>query len=176
MNNNGPKIRNTFAEAVLELRDVINNGDDEKFVDIAITATRHMGDIKNALGRSDKAIGALSNEYNILYNSIGQEIGLKHIYSGKVHVGILESLDSKTAVLRDGNKVKKLRIANIGILLPEEIYQWKIDNWSMRTESISCIFSKNVHVETIQKTVMNIPNIIDIKLTDAYNGPQIDED
>ena len=176
MNNNGPKIRNTFAEAVLELRDVINNGDDEKFVDIAITATRHMGDIKNALGRSDKAIGALSNEYNILYNSIGQEIGLKHIYSGKVHVGILESLDSKTAVLRDGNKVKKLRIANIGILLPEELYQWKIDNWSMRTESISCIFSKNVHVETIQKTVMNIPNIIDIKLTDAYNGPQIDED
>ena len=36
MNNNGPKIRNTFADAVIELRDVINNEDDEKFVDIAI--------------------------------------------------------------------------------------------------------------------------------------------
>ncbi|WP_407394123.1 prephenate dehydrogenase [Methanobrevibacter sp.] len=175
MNNNGPHIRNTFADAVLELRDVINSGDDEKFVEIAIDATKHMGDIKNALGRSDKAIGALNYEYGILYESIGQEVGLKHIYSGKIHVGILESLDNKTAVLKDGNKVKKLRIANIRILLPEELHQWKIENSNTLTKSISCVFPKNVHVETIQNTVLNINNIIDIKLTDAYNGPQIDD-
>ena len=175
MNNNGPHIRNTFADAVLELRDVINSGDDEKFVEIAIDATKHMGDIKNALGRSDKAIGALNYEYGILYESIGQEVGLKHIYSGKIHVGILESLDNKTAVLKDGNKVKKLRIANIRILLPEELHQWKIENSNTLTKSISCVFPKNVHVETIQNTVLNIDNIIDIKLTDAYNGPQIDD-
>ena len=60
MNSNGPKIRNTFAEAALELRDVINAKDEDKFIDIAIKATKHMGDITNALGRSDKAIGALS--------------------------------------------------------------------------------------------------------------------
>ena len=59
MNNNGPKIRNTFADAVTELRDVINSEDEEKFVEIAIKATKHMGDIKNALGRSDKAIRCL---------------------------------------------------------------------------------------------------------------------
>ena len=175
MNNNGDKIRNTFAEAVIELRDVINSKDDEKFVEIAIKATKHMGDIKNALGRSDKAIGSLSNEYSYLNNSIGQEVGLKHIYSGKVHVGTLESIDSKTAVLRNGNKLKKLRIANIRILLNEELYQWKLDNMKKKTASISCVFSKNVDVEIIEKTVMNIDNIIDIKLTDAYNGPQIDE-
>ncbi|WP_406535426.1 prephenate dehydrogenase [Methanobrevibacter sp.] len=174
-NNNGPKIRNTLADAVVELRDVINNGDEEEFIDIAIKATKHMGDIKNALGRSDKAISALSYEYSYLNKSIGQEVGLKHIYSGKVHVGILESIDGKTAVLRDGNKIKKLRIANIRILLPIELYQWKIENLNTKTESISCVFPKNVHVETIENTVMNIENIIDIKLTDAYNGPQIDD-
>lgn len=175
MNNNGPKIRNTFADAVLELRDVINNHDEEEFVDIAINATKHMGDIKNALGRSDKAIGALNYEYRILNNSIGQEVGLQHIYSKKIHVGILESIDGKTAVLKNGNKTKKLRVANIRILLEEELYQWKIKNQNQTTKSISCVFPKNVHVETIQKTVMNIDNIIDIKLTDAYNGPQIDD-
>ena len=66
MNNNGSKIRNTFAEAVNELKDVINDKDEEKFVKIANRATKNMGDITNALGRSDKAINALNYEYIIL--------------------------------------------------------------------------------------------------------------
>ena len=176
MNSNGPKIRNTFAEAVLELRDVINDNDEDQFIDLAIKATKHMGDITNALGRSDKAIGALSYEYSILHDSIGQEVGLKHIYSGKIHAGILESLDAKTAVLKSGNKVKKLRIANIRILLPEELYQWKIENSNTKPSYISCIFSKNVDVETIQNTVLKLDNIIDVELIDMYSGPQIDDD
>jgi prephenate dehydrogenase len=175
MNRNGVKVRNTFAEAVMELREVINNGDSEEFMDIAIRATKHMGDIKNALGRSDKAIGALNYEYGMLYDSIGQEVGLMHIYSRKIHVGILESLDDKTAVLKDGNKIKKLRLANIRILLPDELQKWKIENSNTKTAFISCVFPKNVHVETIEKTVLKLDNIIDIKLTDAYTGPQIDD-
>ena len=175
MNNNGPKIRNTFADAVVELRDVINNKDEDKFVEIAIKATKHMGDITNALGRSDKAIGALSYEYSYLNESIGEEVGLKHIYSGRIHVGILESIDGKTAVLKDGNKIKKLRIANIRILLPEELHQWKIENMKTKTESISCVFPKNVNIDIIQKTVLMHDNLLDIRLTDAYNGPQIDD-
>ena len=175
MNSNGPKIRNTFADAVIELRDAINNKDDEKFMDIAISATKHMGDITNALGRSDKAIGALNYEYVILSESIGREVGLKHIYSGKIHTGILESVDGKTAVLKNGTQTKTLRIANIRILLDNELYQWKLDNLDKKTKSISCIFPKTAHVETIQKTVLNMDNIVDIKLKDTYDGPQIDE-
>ena len=175
-NNFGPKVRNALADSVIELRDVINSGDEEEFIDIAIKATKHMGDITNALGRSDKAISALSYEYTYLNEQIGQEVGLKHIYSGKIHVGILESIDGKTAILRDGNKTKELRVANIRILLPGELYQWKLENLNKKTESISCVFPKNVHVETIENTVMNIANLIDIRLTDAYTGPQIDDD
>jgi prephenate dehydrogenase len=176
LNSNGEHIRNTFAEAVLELRDVINSKNSEEFINIAIKATKHMGDIKNALGRSDKAISALSSEHTYLNNMIGQEVGLKHIYTQKIHVGILESLDNKTAVLRNGNKVNKFRIANLRILLPQELYEWKIENLNKKTASISCIFPKNVHVETIEKTVLNIENIIDIRLTDAYSGPQINDE
>lgn len=176
MNSNGHHIRNTFAEAVTELRDVINNHDEKKFVDIAINATKHMGDITNALGRSDKAIGALSYEYSYLNECIGQEVGLMHIYSRKVHVGVLDAIDSKTVVLRKGKNVKKLRIANIRIMLPDELYQWKLENLPKITKTISCVFYKNVHVETIQKTVMKLENIIDIRLIDAYTGPQIADD
>ena len=176
MNQNGPKIRNTFADSVVELRDVINNNDEDKFVEIAIKATKHMGDIKNALGRSDKAIGSLNYEYTYLNKMIGHEVGLKHIYSGKVHIGILENVDGKTAILKSGNKTKKLRIANIRVLLDDELYDWKVKNLNRKTESISCVFAKNVEAETIKNTALNIENIIDVKLTDAYNGPQIDDD
>ncbi|WP_407374227.1 prephenate dehydrogenase [Methanobrevibacter sp.] len=175
-NNNGPKIRNTFTEAAAELRDVINNNDEDRFVEIAINATKNMGDITNALGRSDKAIGALNYEFIYLNQNIGQEVGVKHIYSGKIHVGILESVDKKTAVLKTGNKTQKLRLANIRILIPEELHRWKIENLKTKTESISCIFPKNVNVEIIRETVMNIENIIEIHLTDAYNGPQISDE
>ena len=175
-NNNGPTIRNTFADAVLELRDVINNENDEQFIEITNRATKNMGDIKNALGRSDKAIGALSYEYTYLNKMIGHEVGLKHIYSGKIHVGILESVDGKTAILRNGNKTKKLRIANIRILINNELHDWKVKNLNKKTESISCVFPKNVDTEIIKNTVLNIEDIISAELTDRYDGPQIDDD
>ena len=176
MNNNGPLIRNTFSEAVDELRDVINNEEDDKFVEIAIKATKHMGDIQNALGRSDKAINSLNYEFSLLYDSIGKEIGLKHIYSGKIHIGILKSVDAKTAVLKKGNKTENLRVANIEVLSEDELYRWKINNLDKKTESISCIFPKGANIDVIQNTVRNMENIIDVKLTDEYNGPQISDD
>ena len=174
-NSNGPNIRNTFKDAVNELVEVINNSDEDKFVDIAIDATEHMGDITDALGRSDKAIGALSYEYSVLYDSIGKEIGLKQIYSNEIHVGILESLDNKTAVLKIGNKLEKFRLANVRILLPVELYKWKIENSAGKTESVNCIFPKTANADIIKETVLKMDNIIDVNLTDVYDGSQIDD-
>lgn len=172
MNNNGPKIRKAFSEAADELREAIDNNDDEKFVEIAINATKNMGDIQNALGMSDKAISALSHEYSLLNESIGKEIALKHIYSGKVHIGVLEKVDSKTAVLDNGTK---LRIANVEILSDEELHQWKLDNSKWKKQSISCVFSENVTPNIIVETLEKVEDVINVALTDIYDGPQIDE-
>ena len=176
MNNNGPKIRNTFAEAVNELRDVVNNNDEDKFVELAIKATKNMGDIRGALGRSDKAINSLNHEYSLLNQSIGREIGLKDIYSGKIHVGILEKVDKDIAILKDGNKTKKLVVANIEVLSDIELYNWKVKNLNSKTESISCVFPVRVDKHVILNTIANQDNIIDAKITDVYQGPQIKKD
>ena len=171
-NNNGEKIRNTFCEAALELKDAINANDDKKFVEIAIKATKNMGDTKNALGRSDKAINALSHEFNILKKSIGNEIALKHIYSGKVHIGVLEKIEDKTAVLDNGTR---LRIANIEVLNSEELQQWKLDNIEEKQQSISCLFNDKVTPNIIVETLENVEDVTEVVLTDIYQGPQIDE-
>lgn len=170
MNNNGPKIRKAFSDAVNELREAIDDNDDEKFIEIAIKATKNMGDIQNALGMSDKAITALSHEFNLLNESVGHEIALRHIYSGKVHVGVLEKVDGKTATLNNGTK---LRIANIEVLSDEELYQWKLNNTKWKKQSISCVFSENVNPNIIVETLERIEDVLDVVLTDIYQGPQI---
>ena len=172
MNNNGSKVRNAFSDAVSELKDAIEAGNGDKFVEIAIRATKNMGDTQNALGRSDKAINALNHEYNLLYESIGKELALKHIYSGKVHIGVLEKVDGKTATLDNGTK---LRIANIHVLSDEELHQWKLDNIKRKRQSISCIFSENVTPNIIVETLENVEDVVSVVLTDIYQGPQIDE-
>ncbi len=172
MNNNGPKIRKAFSDAAEELRTAIDNNDDEKFVKIANSATKNMGDIQNALGMSDKAITALSHEFTLLNESVGKEIALKHIYSGKVHIGVLEKVDGKNAILDNGTE---LRIANIEVLSDEELYQWKLDNIKWKKQSISCIFNENVTPNIIVETLKKVDDVIEVVLTDIYDGPQIDE-
>lgn len=173
MNNNGDKIRNAFADAVVELKDVINAGDESKFVEIAIKATKNMGDIQAALGRSDKAINSLSHEVTLLNQSIGHEIGLKHIYSGKIHVGILDSIDKDKAILKQNNKFKKLKVANIEVLSNEELYDWKLKHLKKEEHIISCIFVESVDKEIIKNTISNLNNITSVEINDVYRGPQI---
>lgn len=172
MNNNGPTIRKAFSDAVNELRDAIDNENDERFVEIAIKATKNMGDIQNALGMSDKAITALSHEFSLLNESVGKEIALKHIYSGKVHIGVLEKVDGKTATLDNGTK---LRVANVEVLSDEELYQWKLENSKHEKHSISCVFKDNVTPNVIVETLEKTDDVIEVALTDIYQGPQIDE-
>ena len=48
--------------------------------------------------------------------SIGKEIGLKHIYSGIVHIGILEDLGPEFLKLNTNKHHKKLKISNVEVL------------------------------------------------------------
>lgn len=174
-NKSGEKIRQAFADSVNELKEVLTAEDENKFVDIAITATKHMGDIQNALGRSDKAINSLTQEFNTLRNSVGEEIGLEHIYSGKVHIGILEEINTDSLKIKTQKMTKTLKIANVKVLTKEEILKWKIANQTIHTQSISCVFPKNSDSEIIKNTLCDVEEITDVKITDIYNGPQIKE-
>ncbi len=176
MNNNGENIRNTFADAVIELKEAINNGDESTFVEIANRATKNMGDIQAALGRSDKAINSLNHEHIILNEMIDEEVGLRHIYSGKVHIGNLKEITKDTIILNKGNKDKKLKLSNIEVLTPEELYDWKLENYNHITQSISYEFNKRVNLEIILETIKNIENITSFSIIDIYTGPQIQKD
>ena len=164
MNENGPKIRNTFVEAVSELRDVINNGDDEKFVSIVEKSVDHMGDVSDALGRSDKAIRALSHEYTLLNQSIGHEVGLKNFYTGEINVGILENITPRTASLNCNGNIKEIIISHIDVLDENELQKWKNNTLNKTVENIRCILPENIDTEIIKKTVMKTTEIAEIEV------------
>lgn len=175
-NQNGEKVRQSFADSVLELKKVLTNHDKDNFVKIAIEATKNLDDIQSALGRSDKAIDSQNHELTILKNSIGKEIALQHIYSEEVHIGVLNQVNPDFIILDTGKNQKKLKIANIKILDKYDFLDWKIKNQTTKTNSISCIFPKNSNAEVIKNTIKNcVDDIISIKVTDIYTGHQISE-
>ncbi|MCL2116016.1 MAG: prephenate dehydrogenase [Methanobrevibacter sp.] len=115
-NESGEKVREVFAESVNELKDVLFLQEEDDFVKIVSAAVENMDDIQAALGRSDKAIDSLTRELTLLKKSIGEEIAIKHIYSEKEYIGVLEELDPDYLTIATENGFKKLKIANIKIL------------------------------------------------------------
>ena len=175
-NKRGEKIRQALFDSISELKDALTKEDEEEFVEIALKATKHMGDIQAALGRSDKAINALTKEYNELIQSIGSEVGLKHIYSDTIHIGTLKEIDVDFLYLEDDNgKVKKLKISNVRKLNDDEFYQWKLNNQKMYTRDISAIFNRKSNPHVIKDTLKKFENIVDVIIIDIYKGEPIKE-
>ena len=175
-NKRGEKIRQALFDSVSELKDALTKEDEDKFVEIALKATKHMGDIQAALGRSDKAINSLTQEYNILLQSIGSEVGLKHIYSDTIHVGTIKKIDLDFIYLEDSNgKVKRLKISNVEILSDEELRQWKISNQKIHTRDISAIFNRNSSPHIIKDTLNRVEDVIGVEIIDIYKEEPIKE-
>jgi prephenate dehydrogenase len=177
-NKNGEKVRKIFTESVMELSDVISSSNKDEFNKIAISATKNMDDIQSALGRSDKAIDSLNHELSLFKKSVNKKVGVKHIYSKEVHVGILKEVNPDFIIL-ENRKSKfplKLKISNIEMLSNNELKKWKARNYPTKNYDVSCVFPKSCDVGIIQKTLESLDNIIKIQLVDVYTGSQIDED
>ncbi|MTK64937.1 MAG: prephenate dehydrogenase [Methanobacterium sp.] len=165
----------TFNETFNDLKNMIADGDEEGFVHAMSNAAKHIDDLESALGRSDKAISALSEEVNILKNLLGNEVGLKHIYSGKVHVGLLEELKPEFLVLKVNNSATKLKLSNVEILTDKELMDWKINNNPQRSYDISAVFPESADPEVIVATVQGLDGVVDAEVMDTYSGSQIPE-
>ncbi|HEX3013903.1 MAG TPA: prephenate dehydrogenase [Methanobacterium sp.] len=167
------KTHETFISSYKELNEMLSSGNEEKFVKVMGSAAKHMDDLEAALGRSDKAISALTEEVNILKGSIGKEVGLRHIYSGKVHIGILEDLSPDFLTLNIKDKKTKLKLSNVEILSDKEIYQWKVENYPHKTYYVSAVFPENCNPDIIVNTIKGLEGVINASVADLYRGSQI---
>jgi Prephenate dehydrogenase len=167
------KTHETFISIYKDLNKMISSGNEEGFVKVMGSAAKHMDDLEAALGRSDKAISALTEEVNILKGSIGKEVGLRHIYSGKVHIGTLKELSHDFLTLNINGKETKLKLSNVEILNDNEIYKWKVENYPHKTYYVSAVFPDNCSPDIIVTTINGLKGVIDASISDVYHGSQV---
>jgi prephenate dehydrogenase len=176
-NNNFIKeAHDTFLETFVELKDMVLKEDETGFVQVMSSAAKHLDDVESALGRSDKAISALTEEVSILKNLVGQEVGLRHIYSGTVHIGILEELTPDYLILNQNNGNIQLKLSNVEVLNSEELYKWKLDNYMQKSHDISAIFPVSCDPNIITSTIKKLDGVVDAEVIDTYSGDQIPEE
>jgi prephenate dehydrogenase len=168
------EVHKQFFSTIEELNDIITQNDQEKFVSVMSSAAKYLDDLEASLGRSDKAISALTEEIRILKSSLGEEVALRHIYSRKIHVGILEEITPDFITLNSHNKLIKLKISNIEILSQHELNQYKTENYPSKIFDVSVILSQDSNPEVISRTMRNLKGVVDVCLKDVYQGSQIE--
>lgn len=162
-----------FLSTFWELKEMIKNGDQTGFVKAMSKAAKHLDDLEAALGRSDKAIYALNQEISVLKNSMGKEVGLRHIYSGKIHLGILKELSPDFITLSHNNNTIKLKVSNIEILSKEQLKQFKDENCPIKSFDVSVVLPESSDPEIIADTIDKIKDVVDVRILDIYQGSQI---
>lgn len=163
----------TFLETFVELKDMISKEDEKGFVREMSSAAKHLDDVESALGRSDKAISALTEELSILKNLVGQEVGLRHIYSGIVHIGILDELTPDYLIISQNNSTTQLKISNVEVINKEDLHKWKLKNYTQNSLDISAIFPESCDPEVISETIKKLDGVVDAEVIDTYCGNQI---
>ena len=163
----------TFLKTFNELKNMISDKNQENFVQAMSSAAKHLDDLESALGRSDKAISAITEEVSILKNLMGLEVGLRHIYSRKIHIGILNELSPDFVTLKQNNSIIRLKLSNVEILTADELLKWKMVNYPQRSYDISGIFPEGCDPEIISDTIKNLRGVVDANVIDIYRGSQI---
>lgn len=170
-----PKTHETFLSTYNELNEMVKKGDETSFVKAMSSAAKHMDDLEAALGRSDKAISALNQELNILKNSVGKEVGLRHIYSGKIHIGKLEEISADSVTLIHNNKKIQLKVSNIEILSSRELEGYKNDKCPRKSFDVSVILPESADPEMVADVVLNFKDVVTSQVLDVYHGNQIEK-
>ncbi|WP_292461072.1 prephenate dehydrogenase [Methanothermococcus sp.] len=164
-------IHETFIKECNDIKQVVEKKDRESFANIMKEAAKHFGnETIRGMNYSNKAVGAITEEIERIKKSIGKEIGLRHVYSNKVHFGIVKNIVGDFIILNKNGKDLKINIANVILMNDEELKQWKEQNLKKYYYDISVLFKKEVNPDIILK-LLNC--MFDIEIIDVYEGSNI---
>jgi prephenate dehydrogenase len=169
------KVHETFIKQASILEGIIKEKDTKAFAKLMTEAAKHVGDLDTSMGRSDKAILALSEELRKLKESVGKEVVLRHIYSGAVHAGEVKDINADEVTLKTpGKKKVTLKLSNIELLASEEARKWKSENLPKKSQDFSLLLSEDADEEVIKKVIEAFDeSVVSCSVIDVYRGKQI---
>ncbi|MCK4491649.1 MAG: prephenate dehydrogenase/arogenate dehydrogenase family protein, partial [Candidatus Altiarchaeales archaeon] len=119
------EIHRAFLETGQEISDTVGRGDKEGFIGMVNEIARHFHNLDDAIKRSDRQIHSMVSDLNYLRNSVGDEVLLKHIYSGGMHLGVVREVSPQEVVIDESGKLHHLKLSNIEIQGSDEMRQYR---------------------------------------------------
>jgi prephenate dehydrogenase len=168
------RVHEAFVRSAERLRAVVKDGNEEEFVRIMAESARHFGDVERAMGRSDKAIFSLVSELERLKNSIGVELCLRHIYSGKVHLGVVKSVTPDEVVLDDNGREYALKLSNIQVMRASERIAYKAGRFGLASRDFSVVLADKADEVFVSELLKRTDeNILSVEVKDVYRGEKL---
>jgi prephenate dehydrogenase len=164
------KVHDAFMQQCSEMSSIVRKKDVDAFTAKMKDAATHFGDTASALRRSDKLINSKIAEFDRLLDSIGQEIGVRHIYSGIVHTGIVDKVTPRTVLINSKGKLIPLKIENIRLLDEEEMHEWKLNNLNHHLRDISVLIPEAANADIIMDLISCNEDIVSVEIIDRYDG------
>ncbi len=162
------KVHEVFLKECHHTSEMVRKHDIQGFITKMRDAAIHFGDTSPALRRSDKLINFKISEYDHLLVSVGEERGLLHVYTGKIHIGKVWKVTPAEVLLAEGTKTVSLKIENIQLLSAQELKEWKINNLAHHRRDISVIVPENSNPEIILEVLSGNENIVKSEIIDTY--------
>jgi len=175
-NENIKEVHEAFLKEAEELNRIVKNHDTAAFIQKMKEAAKIFKDIDSAMGKSDKAIAALTHELGKLKEAVGKKVVLRHIYSGAFHYGRISSFSPDEVILEREGKERKLKIANIELLDGASAFEWKKQNLKHERRDFSAVFSEEVDETTLAGVIKNHDlRIISCDVIDVFKGNKIEK-
>ncbi len=168
------EVHETFIREAEALKSIVACKDAGGFVKTMTESARIFKDVDSSMGKSDKAISALTQELKRLKESVGCEVALRHIYSGAVHLGRVVSVDPEIVVLECQGKKTRLKLSNIELLDDETRLGWKKGHLGVRQMDFSYVFPVDVDEDFLAEFISNSRGtIVSGRVVDVFRGDQI---
>ncbi len=168
------EVHETFIKEAERLGGAVKKRDMAAFVQTMSSSARIFKDVDSSMGKSDKAISALSEELKKLKESLGKEVALRHIYSRRVHFGSVVSVDPDSVVIDNKGKKLRLKLSNIELLDDDSLLSLKKELTGVEERDFSYIFPDKVEEQVIIEVVRNSNKLITgCQVIDLFKGEQI---
>jgi prephenate dehydrogenase len=160
-------VREAFMTQCAALIDIINAKDHDAFVATMKRAAKHFGDAEPALKRSNKLVMANIKELEDFKRSIGSKCGLRNVYSGAVHVGVIKSASPREIAIEERSKDVILKTENVQLMSEEEVARYRLAR-GQRYRDFSAVFPPRADPKIVAHVLSTIADVTAVDVVDQY--------
>jgi len=160
-------VHEAFLTQCAALVDIINAKDHDAFVATMKRAAKHFGDAEPALKRSNKLIMADIKEVEDFKRSIGSTRGLRNVYTGAVHVGVIKSASQREIAIEERSKDVILKTENVQLMSEEDVARYRLAR-GQRYRDFSAAFPPGADPKIVARVLSTIADVTAVGVVDQY--------